>query len=106
MKRMIIASLLLLGTIDGSYASDNVSKQIELLNSQIQAQLEGLHADHQKQLDVLNKQLQAQLKSVQSHLEAEIKKSNAISQTQIKQVQTNLQKQIQDIQKQATHATN
>lgn len=97
MKKLIIA-LLCLGVGSISSAADNTSQQIQLLNSQIQAQLQKMQADQQKQIQTLNTQLQGQIKQLQTTLEAEIQKGNTQSQAQIKQVQDNLEQQIKQVQ--------
>lgn len=74
MKQMIALSMMLLFTCQNAIAADdNTSQQIQLLNSQIQAQLATLHNDQEKQIQTLNKQIQAQLKQMKSDLEEQIK---------------------------------
>ena len=102
MKKIIVASLVYMGACNMSFAADNTSQQIQLLNSQIQAQLQTLQAGQQKQIQTLNAQIQAQIKQAQSDLQAQIQKSNTQTQAQIKQLQTTLQDQIKQVQQQAT----
>lgn len=92
MKKTIIASIfLVVGCNEAFAATDNVSQQIQLLNSQIQTQLQTIQSDQQKQIQTLNKQIQTQLKQTQTDLQAQIQKENAQTQAQIKELQTNLQ---------------
>jgi len=99
-------SLVLLATSTLIHAQpDNTSAQIQLLNSQIQAQMQKLQADQQTQIKTLNTQLQVQLKQLQTDLQAQIQKANSQTQDQIKQLQTTLQQQIQQVQQQAPKKT-
>ena len=104
MKKIIVASLVYMGACNMSFAADNTSQQIQLLNSQIQAQLEKVQATQQKQLQTLNTQIQNQIKQMQTDLQAQIQKVNTQTQDQIKQVQTTLQQQIAQVQKESTGA--
>jgi predicted PurR-regulated permease PerM len=70
------------------------SQQIQTLNSQIQVQLEGMHAQIQQQMQKMNQQLQAQLKDVQMQQQQQMQKMNQQLQTQMKQVQATLQQEI------------
>ncbi|MDP3562036.1 MAG: hypothetical protein Q8R83_07660 [Legionellaceae bacterium] len=81
------------GITTNSYA-DDASKQIQMLNQQLQSQLQQVQETQQKQLNDLNKQLQTQVKQVQTDLQAQIQKVNE----QMKQMQTDLQAQIKQLQ--------
>lgn len=72
-------------------AEDSVSKQVQMLNSQIQAQLHQLQETQQKQMKDLNIKVQAQLQQMQTNLEAEIQKANTQNQAQFKQIHDSLQ---------------
>lgn len=85
-------------------AEDNVSKQIQQLNSQIQSQLQQIQETQQKQTKTMNTQIQAQLKQMQADLQAQIQKSNTNNQDQIKAMQTQLQTQIKQVHDEATKA--
>ncbi len=90
--KKIIVSLMFVGACHVTYAaSDNVSDQIQLLNSQIQTQLQSMQSDQQKQIRTLNKQIQGQMKQMQTDLQAQIQKANAQTQAQIKQLQPSAQ---------------
>jgi mRNA-degrading endonuclease RelE of RelBE toxin-antitoxin system len=71
-------------------AEDSTSKQIQMLNSQIQVQLQKLQETQQKQIKDLNVKLQAQLQQMQTNLEAEIQKANTQNQAQFKQIHDNI----------------
>ena len=103
MRRLVLTSLLLLGM--PSVCADNVTDQIQLLNSQIQAQLQNVQQKQQQQIKTLNTQLQTQLKQMQSDLQAQIQKVNTQTQAQMKHMQTTLQQQIQQFQENATGGT-
>ena len=64
MKKVLAASLLLGGLLNTAYAADNTSQQIQLLNSQIQAQLQKMQTDQQAQIKTLNTQIQTQIKQM------------------------------------------
>lgn len=78
--------------------SDSVSQQIQLLNSQIQAQFQKVQSEQQSQIQTLNKQIQTQLKQMQTDLQAQIEKANTITQEQLKQLETGLQTRIKTVQ--------
>ena len=98
MKRVMGVALLCIGACSMGYAADNTSQQIQLLNSQIQAQLQKIQADEKKQIDANNASIQAQLKKLQTDLQAQLVANNAKSQDQLKQMQTTLQQQIVQMQ--------
>ena len=77
--------------------ADDASKQIQMLNSQLQVQLQRLQETQQKQVQKLNTQLQAQLKEVQTKLQDEMKKMNTMTQTKMKKMQEDLQSQIKQL---------
>ncbi len=107
MIKTVVASLtalMFIGVSAATYADDNVSQQIQFLNSQIQAQFQKAQADQIKQNQALNTQLQLQLKQMHTDLQDQIQKMNAQTQDQIKQVQATLQQQIQVVQQQAIKA--
>ena len=109
MKRKIIRSvfaLLFLGAGSTTFASsDNTSKQIQQLNSQIQAQLQQIQEAQKKYDQTSNKQIQDQLKQVQSNIEKEIMDSYNKTQAQIKTMQDALQLQIQQVNKNAMRSS-
>ena len=72
-------------------SEEGVSKQVQMLNSQIQAQLQQLQESQQKQLKDLNVKVQAQLLQMQTNLEAEIQKLNTQNQAQLKQIHDTIQ---------------
>ncbi len=82
-----------------SMAADNTSQQIQMLNSQIQAQLQAMQATQQKQLTDLNKRQQDQMKTMQATLDDKINSLNTQLQDQMKTMQAALQQQIQQVQK-------
>lgn len=98
--RISRAVLFVLVTISNiTYAdSNNVSQQIQLLNSQIQAQLQKVQVDQQNQILAMNKQVQMQLKQMQTDLQAQIQSANAQNQEQLKQLHAAMQVQLQNIQ--------
>ena len=100
----IVLGILSSGLLCGVSSADSVSTQIQMLNSQIQAQLQKMQADQQKQTQTMNAQVQSQLKQMQSDLQDQIKKSSSQSQSQLKQVQDGLQKEIQQVQKMAAES--
>lgn len=99
MRKRLVVSLILVATYNAACAdSNNVSQQIQLLNSQIQAQLQKVQTDQQGQIQALNKQIQIQIKQMQTDLQTQIQTANAQTQAQLKQLQTTLQDQIKAIQ--------
>lgn len=89
-KAMVSMSLLmLLGAsygINAAAADDSAAKQINALNTQIQAQLQKM-----------NETNQAQLKKMQSDLQKQINDGYNKTQAQIKKVQDGMQKEIQQV---------
>ncbi|WP_133127419.1 hypothetical protein [Legionella nagasakiensis] len=107
MKKIIMGGtglLMLFSLGNFAYADDNVTKQIQLLNSQIQAQLQKIQADQQNQIKQLNTQIQTQLKQLQQQLQDQIQKVNTDTQKQMQTMQTTLENQIKQVQQQATQA--
>ena len=88
-----------------SAKADDASQQIQLLNSQIQAQLQQMQAAQQKQISTLNQQTQQQLKDLQTLLQNKMLASNKSTQEQIKTLQTTLQAQIQQVQAERAQST-
>ena len=84
------------------HAEDNTSDQIQMLNSQIQAQLQQMQETQQKELKELNMQLQTQLKKMQTDLQEKIQTLNTQTQEQMKTMQTELQTQIKQVYDDAT----
>lgn len=91
MKRGVLVCMLSISSVCMAADGDNTAKQIQLLNSQIQAQLQQLQESQQKQIKELNVKVQAQLQQAQTNLEAEIQKANTQNQVQFKQIQDNIQ---------------
>ncbi len=104
MKKLLVGSLLLSAVFNTVFAADNTSQQIQLLNSQIQAQLQKMQTDQQTQIQTLNTQIQTQIKQIQTDLQAQISKVNSQTQDQIKQLQATLEQQIKQVQQQAVPA--
>lgn len=105
MKQKKWMLILLLGASPGVFAEDDSpSKQIQMLNSQIQSQLQQIQETQKKQISDLNKQLQAQLKKVQMDIQKQINEGYSKTQDQIKTVQDNLQKQIKQVSLDVTKA--
>ena len=94
----IIVGLMCVGCASVGYTADNTSQQIQLLNSQIQAQLEKVQQQQQKQIQTMNAQTQAQIKQVQATLEAQIQKMNNDTNEQVKKLKTALEEQIKQVQ--------
>ena len=78
-------------------AEDSASKQIQMLNSQLQSQLQQMQEKQQKQMQTLNKQIQAQLKETQTKLQAQIKELNKTTQEKMKAMQTTLHDEIEKV---------
>lgn len=98
-------AVFLIGLVGASNAGgSDVSQQIQMLNSQIQAQLQKMQADQQKLNQTFNAQVQGQLKQMQTELQDQIKKASAESQSQLKQVQAGLEQEIQQVHKAVTAA--
>lgn len=99
MRRMVVSAsfILLLAAGKGTYADDSVSKQIQMLNSQIQAQLQQIQEAQKKTDKVFNDQIQAQLKQIQTDIQKQINEGYKKTQDQIKAVQDAMQKQIQQV---------
>lgn len=74
------------GAINAAAAGDDAGKQIEALNTQIQAQLQQMNATNQ-----------AQLKKIQADIQKQISDGYNLTQAQIKKVQDDMQKQIQQV---------
>lgn len=76
---------------------DNATQQLQVLNSQIQAQLEAMQATQQKQMKDLNTQIQNQLKQMQTTLDSKINTMNAQIQKQMQTMNDTVQKQIKQV---------
>jgi Skp family chaperone for outer membrane proteins len=76
---------------------DSASKQIQMLNSQLQSQLQQMQEKQQKQMQTMNKQIQAQLKETQTKLQAQIKDLNKTTQEKMKAMQTTLHAEIEKV---------
>lgn len=102
----LFAALALLGTSAISFADgqNNVSQQIQLLNSQIQTQLQRIQASQQESITQLNKQIQTQLKQIESNFEAEMQKLNSQTEAQIKKIEASLQGEIKQLQQEMNKA--
>ncbi|HBI22470.1 MAG TPA: hypothetical protein DDY37_07825 [Legionella sp.] len=103
MKKTGRIMLLLMGTANGVFAADeSASKQIQMLNSQIQSQLQQMQETQKKQNADLNTQIQAQLKKLQTDIQKKMNEGHAKTQDQIKTVQDNLQSQIKQVSEDIT----
>lgn len=102
----ILSVIMMMSVLNGvAFAeSDNVSKQIQLLNSQIQDQIQKVQSTGQDQVQQLNKQIQTQLKQMQTDLQNQIKDLNEKLEAQIKKVETSLQEQIKQVQQESQSA--
>jgi gas vesicle protein len=78
-------------------AEDGASKQIQMLNSQLQSQLQQMQEKQQKQMQTMNKQIQAQLKETQTKLQDQIKNLNKTTQEKMKAMQTTLHAEIDKV---------
>ncbi|MDF1677506.1 MAG: hypothetical protein P1U32_02290 [Legionellaceae bacterium] len=78
-------------------ADSGATKQIQMLNSQLQVQLQRMQETQQKQIQKLNKQLQKQLKDTQTKLQDQMAQMNTATQKQMKDMQKNLQAQIKQV---------
>ena len=85
------------GAWSSAFGGDDTAKQIQMLNSQLQVQLQQIQETQQKQIQKLNEQLQAQLKEVQTNLEAEIQDSHKKNEAKMKAIQDNLQAEIKKL---------
>lgn len=103
-KKQFKCSLLLASFVlsFGTCAADNTSAQIQMLNSQLQAQLQQMQDTQQKQIKELNTQLQKQLSTLQKDLQTKIETVNTQTQEQIKTLKTDLEKQIMQVYDEAT----
>jgi len=90
MKKGYLGLVLLCSMSSMGFAADNVSKQIQMLNSQIQTQLQQIQEAQQKQIKAMNTQLQTQMKQMQVTLQAQIQTLNTQTQAQMKTLQTGL----------------
>ncbi|MFZ4076431.1 MAG: hypothetical protein ACOYKA_00460 [Legionellaceae bacterium] len=86
----------------GVCAADNTSAQIQMLNSQLQAQLQQMQDTQQKQIKELNTQLQKQLSTLQKDLQTKIETVNTQTQEQMKTLKADLEKQIMQVYDEAT----
>jgi DNA anti-recombination protein RmuC len=81
----------------GLALADAASSQIQMLNSQIQAQLQQMQESQQKQLKTLNTQIQTQIKQLQSSLQDQMQTMNTSTQKQLQTMNTTLQQQIKQV---------
>jgi t-SNARE complex subunit (syntaxin) len=81
---------------NNSFAGE--AQQIQMLNSQIQAQLQQMQETQQKQIADLNTQVQGQLKKMKDELSAQIATLNTNYQADLKKMQNDLQAQIKQVQ--------
>lgn len=70
------------------------ASEMQLLNSQIQAQLQQMQEKQQKQMQDMNSALQGRMSDMQKNLQDEIEKVN----NNMLKIQSDLQKQIQQVQ--------
>ncbi len=97
-KLALSMSTLLFVAISGTcVADDDASKQIQMLNTQIQAQLQQIQEAQKKHDKDFNTQIQTQLKQLQSDIQKEISDGYNKTQDQIKKVQDTFQAQIKQI---------
>lgn len=82
------------------FADNGSSQQIQMLNSQIQAQMQQMQEIQQKQVKEMNLKIQAQLKELQSTLQDQIQKVNTQNQTALKQLKDSFQAEINQLQDQ------
>lgn len=103
MKRKIVLYLFLVfGAVNIiSAADDDTSKQLQMLNSQIQSQLQQIQEKQKNQDIEFNKQIQSQLKQIQSDIQKQIADGYNKTQAQIKKVQDTLQGQIKQVSEDA-----
>ncbi len=78
-------------------AGADATKQIQMLNSQLQVQLQRMQETQQAQIQKLNKQLQKQLKDTQTKLQDQMAKMNTATQKQMQDMQKSLQAQIKQV---------
>ena len=98
--RMIIARLLsgCLFVLASTWGyADDTSKQIQMLNSQLQVQLQRMQEAQQKQVEALSKQFQSQLADTQQKLQDQIKSLNTATQKQMESMQKALDAKIQKV---------
>lgn len=94
-KQLVGVFALCLST--ASVYADDASKQIQMLNSQLQVQLQRIQETQQEQIQKLNKQLQDQLKDVQTKLQDQIQQVNKTTQDKMKEMQEKLQAEIKQV---------
>lgn len=81
-----------------SYADDDVDKQIQQLNTQIQTQLQQIQALTQKQITTVNTQIQSQIQQMQADVQKQIATMNTQTQSQLQQLQISQNTAIQKLQ--------
>lgn len=87
----------IMGLLTTPLYADDTSKQIQMLNSQLQVQLQRMQESQEKQIHTLNAQLQKQLKETQTKLQSEMQAMNASNQKKMKAMHDDLQAQIKQI---------
>lgn len=99
--RKILASVsasALLGFVSGvNAAEDSTSKQIQMLNSQIQSQIQQMQEVQRKNDKAYHDKIQAQLKQIQMDIQKQISQGYNQTEEQIKKVQDTLQKEIKQV---------
>lgn len=85
-----------------AWADESASKQIQMLNSQIQSQLQAMHLKNQEQIKTLNNQVQEQLQELHKSTQSMVAKLNQQLSAQIKKVESDLQAEIQQVQANVT----
>ncbi len=98
-RKILLISLIMLGTGQSVVYADggDASKQLQMLNSQIQVQLQQIQENQQKHDKAFNTQIQGQMKKLQVDIQKQITDSFNKTQEQIKTVQNNLQKEIKQL---------
>lgn len=92
---LLSGCLLMLASV-WAYA-DDTSKQLQMLNSQLQVQLQRMQEAQQKQVKALSAQFQSQLADTQKKLQAQIKALNQATQQQMEAIQKDLEAKIQKV---------
>lgn len=97
----VLSGVILCTGFSTSYAASpeiiGASKQIQELNTQLQAQLKTIQETEEKQLQTLNKQLQAQMQEMQMNSQAQMQEMNNNMNKRMDAIQKDLQAQIKQV---------
>lgn len=96
-KHVVIGAVIVFLGVGSKVYADDASKQIQMLNSQLQVQFQRIQDTQNTQIQKLNDQFQKQLKEVQEKLQAQIQAEHHMTQEKLKTIQSTLDAKIDKV---------